>query len=95
MCGVSDATYKELEMTQINATQMKQGDIIQFYGATFELGEVVGKVDRDADLVCAATGICINPSEAMVNNPYFYNALTGVYSWRFQGNKNATLVKVN
>jgi hypothetical protein len=79
---------------QINATQMKQGDVISFYGAEFTLGEVFKSKCHDDDTYYAK-GICTKLSAQILNNNYFYNAITGEYSWTFQGNKLATLIKVN
>jgi hypothetical protein len=79
---------------QINATQMKQGDVISFYGSEFTLGEVHSRYVGTDEEVYWAKGICTKPSENMINDPYFFNAITGEYAWQFQGNSNRNLTKV-
>jgi hypothetical protein len=86
----------EIKMTtQINATQMKQGDLISFYGAEFILDEVKSTGIGTKDEVYWAKGICLSPSESMMNDTYFYDAITGECSWVFQGNANRKLIKLN
>lgn len=79
---------------QINASQMREGDVIFFEGAEFVLGEVnVSHYDNQLP-VYYALGVCNDPSETMINNPYFYNAVTGRYTWVFQGNKRRMLTVI-
>jgi len=79
----------------INITEMKQGDVIGFYGAEFTLGEVQSKYLGTSEEVYWAIGTCENPSDEMLNNYYFYNPMTKAYTWQFQGNSNVSLTKVN
>lgn len=79
---------------EINATEMQQGDVISFYGALFTLGEVHSCDVGTSEQVYWAKGICTNPPVEMLNDYYFYDNLTGEYSWQFQGNERRTLTKV-
>jgi hypothetical protein len=81
--------------TQINATQMKQGDVISFYGAEFILGEVKSRNVGTEEEVYWARGVCINPPVDMLNDYYFYDPLTKEYAWQFQGNSYRTMIKAN
>jgi hypothetical protein len=82
-------------MTQINATEMQQGDIISFNGAEFILGEVKNSgVGTDKE-VYWAIGVCNNPTKSMLNDSYFYNFKTKQCEWQFQGNAKRKLIKVN
>jgi len=81
--------------TQINATQMQQGDVISFYGAEFILGEVKSCNVGTKEEVYWAKGVCLNPPTEMLNDYYFYDAATGEYAWQFQGNANRQLTKLN
>ena len=81
--------------TQINAAQMKQGDVISFYGAEFTLGEVKSKNVGTEEEVYWAKGVCNNPPENMLNDFYFYDKNTGKYTWQFQGNSYRTMIKTN
>lgn len=81
--------------TQINATQMQQGDVISFYGAEFTLGEVHSVHVGTEEEVYWAKGVTTNPPAEMLNDTYFFDAMTGEYSWQFQGNARRTLTKVN
>lgn len=74
----------------INASQMKQGDIIQFYGAEFTLGEVFNR-----DGVYWSEGKSSNPSDAMLSAPYYFpKDDNGLYIWKFQGNELRQLTKI-
>ena len=83
--------------TTINATQMKQGDVIRFYGAEFVIGEVYSRNVGTKDEVYWATGTTKTPSKAMLSVPsrYFPKNEAGEYTWGFQGNSFAHLTKVN
>jgi hypothetical protein len=78
----------------INASEMKQGDVISFYGSEFTLGEVYSRYVGTNEEVYWSKGICTNPQKDMINDPYFFNAITGEYAWQFQGNSNAKLTKI-
>ncbi|MEY2630752.1 MAG: hypothetical protein RLZZ469_1649 [Bacteroidota bacterium] len=82
----------KLKTEQINATQMKEGDLIVFYGGVFKLGEV-----NSRDGVYRSIGICKEPSESMSkasNYFYFYDGLMNEWLWVFQGNENRMLSRV-
>jgi len=74
----------------MKATEMKQGDVIRFYGADFILGEVFNR-----EGVYWSEGKTLKPSEAMLSAPYYFpKDDNGLYCWKFQGNKLRELTKV-
>ena len=81
--------------TQINATQMQQGDVISFYGAEFTLCEVKSRNVGTEEEVFWAKGVCKKPSQQMIDAGAYFTDDRINYQWQFQGNANRTLTKVN